>query len=47
MKYVVLPDFDTLDMLIDLNKVIKLCTEQDALCAEECAKVTNAKPVQV
>jgi hypothetical protein len=47
VKYVGLPDIDIHDMLIDLNKVIKLYTEQYALWAKECTRVTDAKPGQV
>jgi hypothetical protein len=43
MKYIVHPKYGKPNMFIDLNKIIKLCTEQDASWAEECEKVTNAK----
>jgi hypothetical protein len=47
MKDIEIPEYGTPDMFIDLNKIIKLCAEQDASWAEECAKVTNAKLEEV
>jgi hypothetical protein len=47
MKDVGLPEYGTLNMFINLNKIIKLCAEQDALWAEECERVIDAKPGQV
>jgi hypothetical protein len=47
MKDIRLPEYATPDMFIDLNEIIKLCTEQDVSWAKECAKVTDVKPGQV
>ena len=47
MKDIKLPEYGTPNMFINLNEIIKLCTEQDVLWAEECAKFIDAKPGQV
>jgi hypothetical protein len=47
IKNVGLPKFDTPDEFINLSDVFKIHVEQDSLWAEECAKVTDAKPGQV
>jgi hypothetical protein len=47
MKDIRLPEYGTPDMFMELNKIIKLCIEQDASWAEECAKVTDANLGQV
>ena len=47
MKDVGLPEFSTLDNFIDLNNVVKLHAEQDALWTEEFTKIADARLGQV
>jgi len=47
MKDIGLPEYGTPDMFINLNEIIKLCAEHDASWAEECAKITDAKPGKI
>jgi hypothetical protein len=47
MKNVGLHEFDTPYEFINLSDMFKMHAEQDSLWAEECTKVTDAKPGQV
>jgi hypothetical protein len=47
MKDVELPEFSTPDNFIDLNNVVKMHAEEDALWTEEFTKIADAKPGQV
>jgi len=46
MKDFGLPEFSTLDEFINLGDVFKMHVEQYSLWAEECTKITNARPGQ-